>query len=257
MREAPLLVLDFDGVICDSIDECFVSSWAAYHELHLGRPSAAATPDDREGFARLRPFVRSGEDFVLIQEILERGLAVSDQAGFDKVSRDGGMASRYRELFYRAREEFLKRDRAAWLALNRVYPHVKRALGRLPASAALSVLSTKKPPFIAEILSANGILIPERQIVWSADEPKLSVVGRLLRAAGRDEAVFVEDQVDAIAGNTDLRIRVYLATWGYVKREWLETDGAGNSRSVGVPLLTPSGFEQLVQTELAPAGSAG
>lgn len=250
MTEAPLLVLDFDGVICDSIDECFLSSWTAYHRLHLGSAGSCPDPGAREGFARLRPFVRAGEDFVLIQEILARGLGPADQAAFDRLAQDGGNAARYRGLFYQAREDHLRRDRQGWLALNRVYPHVKAAFVRLPAGAPCFVLSTKKPPFIAEIMAANGIAIPGERIVWSDGEPKLVTVGRLLDAAGRREAVFVEDQVDAIAGNTDSRIRVYLATWGYVKPEWLQRDDAGRSRAWGVPLLTPPAFGELVEREL-------
>ena len=244
MKKTPLLVLDFDGVICDSVDECFASSWTAYHELRLGR--TGARPDDamRQGFKILRPFVRSGEDFVLIQEILARGTRVADQASFDAAARKEGEAvrERYRELFYQARSDHLRRDRAGWLALNRVYPHMKLALSRLPSSAPPFVLSTKKPPFIAEILAANGVGIPPERIIWSDAEPKLHTAARLRDQAGCPEAVFIEDQVDAIQGNADPRIRPYLATWGYVKKEWL----SGSE----VALLTPDDFLKLVEREL-------
>ena len=247
MSGAPLLVLDFDGVICDSIDECFASSWAAYHELRLGSTGAEPDRATRSAFAGLRPFVRSGEDFVFIQEALARGERVVDQASFDEAARRGGDEKRatYRELFYRARAEFFRRDRPGWLALNRVYPAMKEALSRLPPSAPPFVLSTKKPPFIAEILAANGVAIPEGRIVWSDVEPKLRTVARLRDQAGRREAIFVEDQIDAIERNSDPGIRAYLATWGYVKREWL----TGNA----VPLITPEGFRELVDRELGGA----
>ena len=248
MRNRPLLVLDFDGVICDSVDECFASSWAAYHEMRLGR--TGARPDDslRHRFTVLRPFVRSGEDFVFIQEILARGITVGDQASFDAAARKGGEAARerYRELFYQARSDLLRRDRAGWLALNRVYPHMKLALSRLPASAPPFVLSTKKPPFITEILAANHVAIPADRIIWSDAEPKLRAAARLRDQSGCSEVVFVEDQVDAIQDNADPRIRAYLATWGYVKKEWLS-----ESR---VALLTPDQFVQLVDREMVEPG---
>ena len=55
--------------------------------------------------------------------------------------------------------------------------------------------------------------------------------------------MLVEDQIDAIRGDTNPRIRVFLATWGYVKEEWLAEPGP-------VTLLTPEGFLDLVKREL-------
>jgi phosphoglycolate phosphatase-like HAD superfamily hydrolase len=249
--KAPLLVLDFDGVICDSVDECFASSWTAYHELRLGHTGALADDEARSRFKVLRPFVRSGEDFVFIQEFLARGTTVSDQASFDAAARKGGEAARerYRELFYQARSELLRRDRAGWLALNRVYPHMKSGLSRLPPSAPPFVLSTKKPPFIAEILAANEVGIPLERIIWSDAEPKLHTAARLRDQAGSSEAVFIEDQVDAIQGNADPRLRPYLATWGYVKKEWLSEKR--------VALMTPEEFLLFVERELVDGTPAG
>jgi len=244
MRSKALLVLDFDGVICDSVEECFASSWTAYHELWQGAPPAAPGQDRRLAFAALRPFVRSGEDFVLIHEIVDRALPVGSQASFDAVSDEVGEArrARYRELFYQARTAFLDRDRGGWLALNRVYPHVAEALRRLPVDAAPFILSTKKPPFIAEILEANAVTLDASRIVWSDREPKLATVEKLRRAEDAPRALFVEDQIDAIVGNTNRRVRVYLATWGYVQEPWLREPAA-------VPLLTPGGFAELLARE--------
>lgn len=244
MRGVPLLVLDFDGVICDSVEECFASSWTAYHELVRGEPGATPAPGSREAFAGLRPFVRSGEDFVFIHEIIDRGLRVDSQASFDEAARTGGDAerARYRELFYRARTEFLARDRAGWLALNRVYPHVASALSRLPPSAPPFILSTKRPGFIAEILAAHSVTIDPARIVWSDAEPKLVTVEKLRASADAPRALFIEDQVDAIIGNANPLVNVFLATWGYVQQEWLRDPG-------GVPLLTPDGFRALLDAE--------
>ncbi len=253
MTTRPLLVLDFDGVICDSVDECFASSWTAYHQLHRGEPAGPPDESVRAAFAALRPYVRSGEDFVMIQEIVARGGTVTSQASFDETARRGGDATRarYRELFYQARADFLHRDRAGWLALNRVYPHVERAFARLPASAPLYILSTKKPAFISEILSAQSITVDPQHIIWSDAEPKLVTVEKLRSAYGRaagpggspgTRALFIEDQVDAIVHNTNPLVRVFLATWGYVQKEWLAPHGP-------VPLLSPAGFLDLLEAE--------
>ncbi len=241
-----LLVLDFDGVICDSVEECFVASWTAFHEHVLGRPGRAGSEAARAAFRALRPFVRSGEDFVLIQQLVEAGRSAASQEEFDAEwdrgdPKLGGRLDRRRckDLFYLARTELQERDPAAWLRMNPVFPHVPGALARLSAEVPRFMLSTKKPPFVIAPLEAARLPIPRDHVLYSESEPKLLAVERLLEQRGCREAVFVEDQVDAIRGNRNPRVRTFLATWGYVQKAWLE-------KLTGTALLTPEGFSDLL-----------
>jgi phosphoglycolate phosphatase-like HAD superfamily hydrolase len=215
-----LLVLDFDGVICDSVEECFVSSWEARHRL---RDAAAPVPEPPAGgpasFARLRPFVRNGEDFLVILEAADRGAAVADQAAFDALAADIGprVLRKFKARFYEARERLLAEERGRWLRLNRVYPHSREAL--LAATAAgipLRILSTKRHPYILEILSANGVALPAGDVCTTTG-PKVPVVRDLLAASGCGNAVFIDDQIDYLLGLDDPRIEGR----GYVRPEWL------------------------------------
>jgi hypothetical protein len=99
--------------------------------------------------------------------------------------------------------------------------------------------------FIGETLQANGIHVPEDRIIFSVGEPKLAAVERLRVEKGYDEAILVEDQIDAIKDNTNPRIRVFLASWGYVKREWLRPP-------LQVPVLDEGAMEKLAGSLLAP-----
>jgi phosphoglycolate phosphatase-like HAD superfamily hydrolase len=242
---ASLLVLDFDGVICDSIDECFASSWAAYHTLFLNDARADPPPEVRRGFALLRPFIRTGEDFLIIQEALAASSPVTDQAGFDELSQRAGpeMRARFRELFYQARSEMLARDRESWLSLNRIYPHMKKAFTRMASKAPVFVLSTKKPQFVAEILAANDIRLPQKRILLSDDVPKLGDTERLRADGGFESAILIDDQIDHLRDNGNARVRGMLAAWGYVQESWL------GQRAV--PIITAEGFLALVEEEFA------
>jgi phosphoglycolate phosphatase-like HAD superfamily hydrolase len=241
----PILLLDFDGVICDSAGECFASSWTAYHELGLGEPRRDPPPEARAFFCRLRPFIRNGEDYLVIQELFARGQDAGGQDDFDAAARRAGarVLKTYRELFYTARDGLLERDRAAWLALNRLYPHMAAFFSGLPPRPPVWILSTKKPRFIAEILRANGIALEEDRIVEAVGEPKLGIAERLRAGAGAPSAIFIEDQIDAIRDNANPLIRVGLATWGYVKPEWLRPP-------LAAPLVTPEGFAFLAAEAL-------
>ena len=235
-----LLVLDFDGVICDSVEECFVASWSAFHELR--RVASPAAPDNaRAAFRHLRPFVRSGEDFLLIQHLIARGEAPASQGEFDSAWDQAGMPGpkECKDLFYRVRTEMRDRDPAAWLAMNRVYAHVPPGLTRLSPAVPLYVLSTKKPPFVIAPMAAAGISVPPERVLYAESEPKLATVERLLRQLDRQEAVFIEDQIDAIRSNRNPRIRAYLADWGYVQKAWL-------AEPQGATVLSADAFGDLV-----------
>jgi phosphoglycolate phosphatase-like HAD superfamily hydrolase len=243
MPVSNLLVLDFDGVICDSIDECFASSWTAYHTLFRKDAPADPSPEVRRGFTRCRPFIRTGEDFLIIQEALAATSPVRDQAGFDELSRRAGpdKRARFRELFYQARSELLTRDRESWLSLNKVYPHMKKAFTRMAGSAPVLVLSTKKPRFIAEILSANDISLPPERILLSDGEPKLVATERLRADGGFESAILIDDQIDHLRENKNDRVRGLLAAWGYVQENWL------SAAQRAVPIITAEGFLVLVE----------
>jgi phosphoglycolate phosphatase-like HAD superfamily hydrolase len=243
-RQGTLLVLDFDGVICDSVDECLVSSWIAYYQLFLREQPPEVPVSLRAEFARLRPFIRSGEDFLLIQSILKNGIPIPDQEAFDSAARAAGTdtMARYRELFDAARSDLLERDRPFWLSLNRVYPHVQSAFGRLPSEAPVHILSTKRPRYIRETLDAARIRFPADRIHLAPKEAKLPAVEELRAAGAYGKAVFIDDQLDYVAGNTNPLITAYLASWGYVKKEWLAPGS-------GVPVIGPRELVELVERE--------
>ncbi|MCX7029192.1 MAG: HAD family hydrolase [Spirochaetes bacterium] len=219
-----LLVLDFDGVICDSVEECYESSREARFRLRGGAGPVPEPPaDGLAAFARMRPFVRNGEDFLVMLDAAERGVPVPDQAAFDALAAGIGpkVLRDFKARFYDARERLLAEERSRWLRMNRIFPHARAAL--LAAGGAglpLAILSTKRSPYILEILSSNGIPFSAEHVHHTTG-PKAPVVRELLAASGCGNAVFIDDQIDYLLGLDDPRIEGRLASWGYVRPEWL------------------------------------
>jgi len=241
-----LVFLDFDGVICDSAPECFASSWEAYFgrsHLELAPPAFAELT---AGFLSLRPYVRSGEDFMICQEILHRGLAVGSQADFDALAAGKGSAelARLRERFYEARAALLERDRSYWIGLNSLYPEVAAHLPRWASSPLFHVLSTKRSEFIAEILSTAGISFPSDRILYAAKTDKGPRIEEVLERRGSLAALLVDDQIDHLLSirAASSRVAVYLAAWGYVRPEWLADSP--------VPVLSLGELQTLVDDAL-------
>ena len=230
-----LLFLDFDGVVCDSERECFVSSWLTYRELYgTQQEPERITLHARRRFRELRPLIRSGEDYVVIQHILSREAAQPGYRG--PASQDAFDACRHalgakciatcKRAMAATRDRFLKRDKEGWLALNRIYPHM-RALLTGSDLGNVRILSTKAAPLVCEILRAHAIPLPAAAVFHAASNPdgadtrKLDLIAAQLDAVPGAHALFVEDQLDHLLDNDDARIATFLADWGYVLPHWL------------------------------------
>lgn len=220
-RGRALLVLDFDGVLCDSLPECYVSSLLA----HRRQPPGTHPPIDPAGdygrFAVLRPFVRSGEDYLLIHETIERGIEVSDQHIFDALiaaAGSAGMRDRKRRL-YETRERLLAAEPVYWLGLNPAYPHLAAVLPRIAPHPDVHILSTKRSDLVGRILASWGLAFPANRVHEPRERTKIEIIGDLLRREGAAHAVFVDDQADYFRGAAGSpEVTCHLAAWGYVAR---------------------------------------
>jgi phosphoglycolate phosphatase-like HAD superfamily hydrolase len=221
-----MVFLDFDGVICDSLLECMVSSWQGYYQLHLGKHKTATPITLRQEFSKLRPYVRAGEDFILSQELINNQISIQSQKQFDAQLAERGehTMARYKELFYTARHDFLVNDRRYWIGLNKIYPHVYQPLRGWAASPCLYILSTKRTDYIVEILEAKHIRMDPRRVLSCGAKEKKEVILRTLDERGCTNALFIDDQIDHLTADwaRDPRIIGCLASWGYVKAHWLE-----------------------------------
>ena len=239
-----LVFLDFDGVICDSLLETLVSSWMGYYLLR-GEEQPSAMPENLlQRFKMLRPYVRAGEDFILIHELIARKIPVNSQQDFDDRLAERGeeKMDRYRESFYAARRNILVNDREYWIGLNKLYPHVVPCLKAWGSSPSLYILSTKRAEFIVEILTAKGIPLDPRRVLSCEAKEKKDTILRTLAAQGRERALFVDDQIDHLASgfSRDPRITGCLASWGYVQQRWLQD-------SRGVEVLNPGQFADRIR----------
>jgi len=221
------LFLDFDGVVCDSVPECFISSHTAYHELYRGQALRSVPIRVKQLFYEYRPFIRSGEDYLLLHRFIEEKRPLSAQADFDEVlySTAPETMELFKQLFYKERERILKEDRDFWLSLNPLFPGMKVMLEKISKNPQVFILSTKRPEFISEILGHHGVDWPPERTLYPAPRTKREVMEAILGSEDEASAIFVDDQLDHLSlAVENPAIRGYLASWGYVKREWLEQD---------------------------------
>ncbi|THB63607.1 MAG: hypothetical protein D6B26_05875 [Spirochaetaceae bacterium] len=216
-----LLFLDFDGVLCDSVSECFVSSWIAYYERHRQAVPDRVDLNYRRVFDTLRPYIRNGEDYLVIHESLSRGLPLDDQNQFDlRISEIGheGMQA-FRALIYAVRQELLQSSQDFWVSLHRMYDSLLSPLMACASNPAVYILSTKKQEYILKML--NGIPIDPARVLSSGGIPKKDIIDSIMESHGSQRADFIDDHIDHLRQVRNPAVSRYLAKWGYVRPEWL------------------------------------
>ncbi len=83
-----------------------------------------------------------------------------------------------------------------------------------------------------------------RILSCGAKEKKRTIL-RTLNECARDQALFIDDQIDHLASDwaRDPRINGCLASWGYVQPQWLED-------SRGIEVLHPNQLADRVESWL-------
>ena len=233
-----VLALDFDGVVCDSSREVFTVAVRTYAELHPGSPWIRAILDQPgraaterldlsaapafDALQRLIPLGNRAEDFGVALWVIERGLAVLDQASYDAAHRRVGGAWRdaFHDRFYAAREALRAADLEGWRRLHLPYPGLAETL-RGSGSAWRCAVATAKDGRSVRLLLADlgldGVIDPALVLDKETGVDKTSHLTELTERAGVPFAAvtFVDDKVNHLQKAARLGVRAVLAGWGF------------------------------------------
>jgi phosphoglycolate phosphatase-like HAD superfamily hydrolase len=241
--QKPVLVLDFDGVICSSAREVLLTGLEAFLDLKptstladaLHRLSNAAQKS-QEGFENdllyraflpLIPLGNRAEDFGVALLALEAGIELEDQEHYDRFfqSQDQEWLGTYHRKFYEVRERSRIRDLELWLALHQPYGEFLSLLKRARGRSIYAIATAKDGASVRLLLNRFGIadLFPDELLLDK--ETAVKKRKHLREIAARTESklsdiTFVDDKVNHLESVSDLGVRPTLAAWGYnTKRE--------------------------------------
>ena len=220
MTDRPLLVFDFDGVI--------VMAWPSTGGAHawllalLPRlsSSVATVP---EAFRQLRPWVHHGWEMVLLAAELadlepEAWIRDYDAMQRQAMQRRGWQAEQLQDALDQTRQQAVRTDRDAWLALHQPYPGMVDRLSTLASEEAdWAVLTTKSEAFTAELLSSMGLQ------PWRLDGRESGSKPEVLLALQRERPLraFVEDRratLETVLATPGLEhLPCLLVSWGYLR----------------------------------------
>jgi phosphoglycolate phosphatase-like HAD superfamily hydrolase len=190
----------------------------------------------------LRPFIRSGEDYLSIFSILEDKEGIKSQEEFNNFSK-GKDLSGYKKLLYKERDYLIEKNKDMWLSLNPLFD-IRGFFSESRAFSKVLILTTKKKKYVIEILNFNNIDFPEENIFYTKPGDKIENLLSLIKDSNvsHDECIFVEDQVDYLIKAKKLGIRVFLVGWSYASEGQKE-----EARQNGIPIIDYDDFKDLVK----------
>lgn len=222
------LALDFDGVLCDGLQEQFLVSWQAYGQLW---PTSQGEPDGGLAplFYQLRPVITVGWEMPILLRAIMKGFTPQDifsgwSALCDRLLRDEDLNAReLGQLVDHLRDLWLARDEQGWLGQHRFYPGVIQTLGRWlaegPGGIKTVIVTTKETRFVVALLRDAGVEFPQ-ELIFGKDrrQPKTVILEQLYQVEATP-LWFVEDRLGALQKVAALptldRIELFLAGWGY------------------------------------------
>lgn len=211
-----VLALDFDGVLWDSVGECFVMAHRAYQNLY-GLPCA----DLEAPFRRGRWLVRTGGDFLLVLQLAmadpEGDLTHYPQEQFLQLQRDRAQACQeFAQEFYQLRQTCRDQHWQEWLSYQQPYPQFLQQLPALREMFAETVICTTKDSESArKLLATVGLDLPiygREQALHKGDQ-----IAALCRDCGvsPEQIFFLDDLLENLHQVRPTGARCALAAWGY------------------------------------------
>ena len=234
----PVLAIDYDGVIVDSVLDSLFISHNAYLEL-VGSSNKKVFSGERLTFQNwtkiqkkydqeiqyyrsLRPFIRGATDYGLIQKLLEEKRYLRNQQEFDYYRNTVQFEfQKFHQLFYQERKRLQEKSFEGWLKLEPAYQEVVRGINHFIQEGVKVVVATSnRREYIASAFhpSYYNIPIKEEDILdVSMGEDKsnqMKYINKYYKVQ-YDKIYFVDDQLAHLEQTRGLGIHVFLAGWSY------------------------------------------
>jgi len=224
------VVFDFDGVVCDSTDECMLTSWNAWEKWELRNnfrnDLSEFTEDDKLSFRKVRPRVRgAGEYYILRRAIFEK-VSVDNQAYYDKLRHDWEeYLTPFKGFFLAARRQLQKDNIDAWIDLHYIFEDAIEVIKKLNEHNRLYIATLKDAESVKLILEKQGVNIPNGNLLDQATiKSKLQALDHIRKKNNctKNDIIFIDDNVMHLLEPHNAGYNVFLTGWGQVLNEYID-----------------------------------
>lgn len=204
------LVFDFDGVICDSIKECYFTAFNLYYK-NDNKTFSIFYKKNFFKLKKLRVFVKSGLDYFVVIHILDKKLIINNKKDFENIKIISNISeNKIDKLFYNYRKKFAKKNYNLWITMNPLYKGLKKILIKLIKDNILYVLTYKNKKSVLDILNHNKIFIPKENVISIPYTKSKKIFFKK-----NNNYIFIEDNISNLLDIDTINVKRYLAQWGY------------------------------------------
>ena len=199
------IILDFDGVICDSAFEAFRIGAATFGLIDC--PTSSAIDDRYHCFLKQRSIVGPAWNYYYVFDYMKNNTRSDWIYNSD--------AELFERRFFLIRKELQERQVDKWLDLHLPYTPIVNCLKKLNVSP--TILTNKNEEAVAHILRTYEI--NTKTIIsmsnFPKDTPKYQIINKYLPNAN----IFIDDHTATVEGmevnKINQKLEVRLAGWGY------------------------------------------
>ena len=164
-----IFVFDFDGVVCDSTDECMVTSWNAWEkwQSHKGfrRTLAEFSVEDQQAFRKTRPRVRGAGEYYILRRALDENNLIDTQETYNSLEDQWHIyLDEFKKVFFEMRNRLRNENLGQWIDLHPVYSDVIDVMKKLHQQKRLYMATLKDAESVRLILDTQDLKIPEDRL---------------------------------------------------------------------------------------------
>jgi phosphoglycolate phosphatase-like HAD superfamily hydrolase len=225
-----IFIFDFDGVVCDSTDECMVTSWNAWEkwESRYGFRKAISefNEEEKAKFRKLRPRVRGAGEYYILRRAFKEGINIENQADYSQLETDWKEhLAPFKVLFFEERVRLRALNLDAWIDLHPIYDGVIERMKKFNDQGRLFIVTLKDRESVGLILKKQGLVVEGKKFLDHAQiTSKLQALDRFRSQIGceKDDMIFIDDNVTHLLEPQSSGYPVYLAAWGSTVDEYLK-----------------------------------
>jgi phosphoglycolate phosphatase-like HAD superfamily hydrolase len=218
-----IIALDFDGVICDSINECLLVSYHAFYgKSKIDKIDFSDIQEDLvNDFKKNRYIVGPAKDFYFLwKSIIEYRKSSKEVINtFVKLKKlEANHELPYAKRFYLLRDQLKKKYYSEWVSLNPFYHEIKNLLIKIKDRHNLFIVTAKDTDSVSDLLQANNVDIKREQIYGrEINIDKRYLFRKMINTRGlsQKDIIFIDDNISNLIDVNEIGISGFLATWGY------------------------------------------
>jgi hypothetical protein len=213
------LFLDVDGVIINSIDECYLISSEVYFKNFK---STNPDPKYKKLFYQHRGLVRPVYQYMVLFKAIESAQKRSEndiEKKFFELDKSSQVDDnkKFECLFFALRKKY-QADLASWIKMNPLTPFGQTLKEKdLPNTFLITTKDKVSVEYISRYYNIKVCEVFEKETYSRLGNKGKIITNFLNEQKDYDSAIFVDDAVEHLDSIKDSRVQCYFADWGYGK----------------------------------------